>query len=352
MEHMRILRRAFSITLNYRALWLFGILVALATARGSGGNNNGVTWRERGNWPPDNWPNFPGLPNIPDSTIITVVISLICFFLLLGIVFTVLRYISETALIRMVNEHESTGEKHSIRQGFQIGRSRAALRIFLIDLLFGFGGFIVFVLFLMITLAPLLLWATNNRAMGFLGTIITVGLAVFLIFLTIVVAIALGLVSQFMRRAAVLEDRGVFDAIRRGFELVRSRLGDIVVMGLILFGLGLGWAIVMIPVVLLLVMVAALIGGLPALLVGFIANQFVQGALPWVIAAIVGTPVFLLVLVAPLLFLNGLAEVFKSSTWTLTFREVLALESAAPGAQVYVPPAEDSTPTDDIASEE
>jgi hypothetical protein len=42
MDHIRILKRAFSITTSYRALWVFGILVAL-TAGGnfSGGSNGG-----------------------------------------------------------------------------------------------------------------------------------------------------------------------------------------------------------------------------------------------------------------------------------------------------------------------
>jgi len=33
---------------------------------------------------------------------------------------------------------------------------------------------------------------------------------------------------------------------------------------------------------------------------------------------------------APMLFLSGLVEVLKSSTWTLAYRELRALESAAP----------------------
>ncbi len=41
MDHIRILRRAFQITRAYRALWLFGILVALTAARGGSSNGGG-----------------------------------------------------------------------------------------------------------------------------------------------------------------------------------------------------------------------------------------------------------------------------------------------------------------------
>lgn len=40
MDTLRIIRRSFEITWLYRALWVFGILLALPTPRG-GGNNAG-----------------------------------------------------------------------------------------------------------------------------------------------------------------------------------------------------------------------------------------------------------------------------------------------------------------------
>jgi hypothetical protein len=355
MDHIRVLRRAFSITLNYRALWVFGILLALtAGGRSSGGSNGGGSGSSgNGNFPPSTppFPDFPRIPNEAVGGIIAVIVGLMCFFVLLGILFTILRYISETALIRMVNEHENTGEKVGIRQGFRLGWSRGAVRMFLIDLIFTVGGMVLFVLLLAIALAPLLLWATRNEGLGILGTVMTIGMALFLIFIAILIGIALSLVSQFMRRAAVLEDRGVFEAIRRGFELVRSRLGDVVVMGLILFGLGLAWVILMIPVFILLLLAGLAIGGLPALLVAFVTSRFIDGAVPWIIAALIGFPVFFLVLGVPALFLNGLAETFKSSTWTLTFREVLAMELSAPaGIETPISPAvTDDFPPDEAA---
>ena len=78
--------------------------------------------------------------------------------------------------------------------------------------------------------------------------------------------------------------------------------------------------------IILLLVVAAMLGGLPALLVGGLASLAFKGAVPWILAAAVGLPIFILVVAVPGLFLGGLAEVFKSSTWTLTYRELRALE--------------------------
>jgi len=137
----------------------------------------------------------------------------------------------------------------------------------------------------------------------------------------------------------VLEDRQVNEAMRRGWQLLRQRLGDVVVMGLILFALGLAWTIVMVPVIFLLVAVAAIGGGLPALLVYAVGSLIAQGATPWIAAAIVGLPIFIVVMAIPLAILGGLAQTFQSSTWTLTYRELLALEAARPAPGGDQPPA-------------
>ncbi len=336
MDHMRILRRALNITLNYRVLWIFGILLALSTPRG-GGNNGG----EGGNGGgaaivPPGFPNFH-ISQADAGVFIGLVIALVCFAFLLAIAFAILRYVSETALIRMVDDHEATGEKLSFSRGFRLGWSRGALRIFLINLIFGIGLLIVFVLLLVITLAPLLLWLTRNNVFGIIGTVATVGFLILFILVAIFVAVVYSVLKQFMWRAAVLEDLGVFAAIERGARLMWQRIGDVAIMALILFGLGLLLAIVIIPVVILLLMVGLFIGGLPALMAGGITSLFAQGALPWIVGLIIGLPIFFLVLVIPLLFIGGLAQVYTSTTWTLTYREALALEVGATGSTGPLP---------------
>jgi hypothetical protein len=159
-----------------------------------------------------------------------------------------------------------------------------------------------------------------------------IGMILLVILLFILIAIIVSVVMHFIRRAAVLEDLGVFESIQRGLVLVRQRLGDIVIMALIMFAVGLGWVALSIPVFILLLLVALVLGGLPAFLAGMITSVFAQGALPSIVAIAVGLPIFLVVLIVPGGFIGGLYETFKSSTWTLTFREVVALSGAQPEA--------------------
>ncbi len=322
MDHLKILKRAATITRHYRALWVFGIILALTTARSGGGNNNGIEYRDGPQW------QGPELSTELINTLIITGIILLCVMLLLIVAGTVAHYVAQTALIRMVDQHEATGEKLSVRQGFRLGWSRVALRLFLMDLLIGVSCFIAFLLLVLIAATPLLVWLTDNIPVRVLGTVLAVGLALLVIFVLIITAIVLMLLLEFFHRAVVLENRGVVEGMRRGLQLVRQRLGDVVVMGLILVALGLGWVIVMIPVIILFVLAGIVLGGLPALLVGMIASLFTQEKITWIISAIVGLPIFFLVVAVPLLFLNGLAETFLSSAWTLTYRELLALEGA------------------------
>lgn len=333
MDHFKILKRAFSITRDYRVLWVFGILLALTTAGGSSGNGS------------DNEAQFqPGVPHISPEVLNGLIIAgvtLACVIFVLAIISLFVRYISETALIKMVDQYEASNEKVTWRQGFRLGWSRASFRLFLTDFLIGVSMFVVLVLCLIIAGAPLLVWLTDSTPARVLGTVLTIGLAILVVLALIVVGIVLSLLIQFIRRAIVLENLSVLDGMRRGLERVRQRLGDAVLMGLILFGLHLVWAIVMIPVVILLMIVALLVGGLPALLVWAIVNLFGSETVAYIVAGVVGAPLFILVIAGPMLFLSGLKETYVSTTWTLTYREFIALEVAKPPmAPEPAPPAE------------
>jgi len=324
MDHVQVLKRAWHMVWRYRALWAFGFILALTAGRSS---NNWVQYTF-GN------EDFSGrglrLDRISPEvgrTLLAIGIGLACLVVLLIIVGAIARYVAETALIRMVDDHEETGQKRSVRQGFRLGWSRSAFRLFLIDLLIGLPVAVAFILLSLLASAPLLLWATKSTAAGALGTATTIGLGLLVVLLAIVVAVILAVLKPFLRRVCVLEGLGVTESIRQGYAVVRHNLRDIGLMWLITFGLRIGWAILMIPVVLLLLVVSGALGGLLALLAGGLTGLALEGAAPWVVAAVVGIPVFILMMAVPLALLGGLFETYLSSTWTLTYRELRAKEA-------------------------
>lgn len=331
MDHFRILRRAFEVTRFYRALWVFGILIALTTAHGgSPGGGGGSGSRNPGSLPfPNQFPPFqqPFIPSQVVNTLIGAAIALVCLFLLVGVGLAILRYLSQTALIRMVDGYEGRGEKVGMRQGFRLGWSRGTFRIWLVDLLFFVIGFIAFFILFALAAAPLLLWLTREPAFEVIGTIMTIGLGTLVILLLIIVSAAVSLWKQVIWREIILQGRGVFEGIQTGWEVVRRHLGDVIIMGLILFGIGLVVGILFFVLFFIFGFMGLIAGGLPALLAGGLTSLFTHGAVPGIVAVVIGLPILLAVIFVPLLFLSGLVETFYSTVWTLTYRELLALEA-------------------------
>ena len=96
-------------------------------------------------------------------------------------------------------------------------------------------------------------------------------------------------------------------------------------------GVNIGWPILIGVFSILVVAVDIIVSGVLGLLVGLTANMF-GAAEPVLVGFLVGIPLFLILLIIPLVFLAGLKEVFQSSTWTLTYRELKALSSVSANA--------------------
>ncbi|MCJ7811588.1 MAG: hypothetical protein MUP62_05310, partial [Dehalococcoidia bacterium] len=167
MDHGKVLGRAWQILWRYRALWVFGVIVVLCAA-GSSGNPNfnfggGGDGYEGPNAPPWGgewrWEGEPFAEVVPQilgawmtvaGVILAVIAALCCLAVIVTVAKVIFLYVGETALIRMVDHYEETGEKKGVRQGFRLGWSRTALRLFIIDLLTRVPGFIVLLLLVLV----------------------------------------------------------------------------------------------------------------------------------------------------------------------------------------------------------
>ncbi len=346
MDHTKVLKRAWHILWRYRVLWVFGFILALTTTSyGSPVVNFNLGRGDfdrplfRGTLPEDY--EFPeefdkaieelvelfteGIPADTVNTLIAVGIALGVFILVLIILGKLFRYISETALIRMVDNYEEMEEARPVGYGFRLGWSRTTWRLFLIDLVIDLPLALIILLLLALALTPILLWTFGEAALGVVGTVTAIGFFFLLILVGIVISVALGLFKPFFRRACALEGLGVIESIRKGYFVVRRNFKDVGIMWLIMLGIKIGWPILMIPIGLLVVILGALLGGAAALIVGTLTGLAFGGVTPWIFAAALGFPIFLIVVVLPLGFLNGLRETFFSSTWTLTYREVTSI---------------------------
>ena len=370
MDPVKILKRAWYILWSYRVLWVFGLILALAAggAGSSGGGNNGVQWQEDSqSYQPPSYGSVQeffddfnrqmeklftqGIPEFDISgealtTFLWIVGIFVVFMFLVGIVVTIAYYVSETAVIRMVDEYENSGNKMTVRQGFRAGWSNTAWRLFLINLIVSLPAIILLILLLAAGLGIYFAVTNGNANFAALSVVTMIGFVFLMIFVVVILSIVLHLLRNFFWRVCVLEGASVSESLQRGFALVRENWKNVGLMWLVMIGLGIVWAIVSIiavivtiPVVIVTGIIATIVSAVPFLLLVGAFSLFLSGPLPWIAGGLFMLPLFFVLAFSPWLLLGSWQAVYTSTVWTLTYREIKALP--APVMQPIPQPAGD-----------
>jgi hypothetical protein len=282
MDYGGILSKAWQIIWKHKVLWIFGILAGCSQAGGSGGGNSG--FRFSGGRTPRAFPGrdfgdvFTNL-QIPEWLAVTLVVVGILVLLVIVILAIVLGTVGQVGLIQGANQADQGAERLVFGELFS-----TSLRYF----------WRVFGLNLLIFLAAIIL-----SPVWILLIICTCGLA------AIVLAILLPLYLKQVIISLVLEDLGVIDGLKRGWQVFTGNFGPIFIVGIILFVISLVVGLVVaLPVTLLLAPIIA--GGLAG------SDQALQSGL------IVSGLCFIGYLPI-LLFLVGVLRSYTESAWTLTY---------------------------------
>jgi hypothetical protein len=169
------------------------------------------------------------------------------------------------------------------------------------------------------------------------SVITTIGCAFLFIFAFVILMVLLGLLRQFFVRSAALENTDIGESFRAGWAMFKRNWKSAGLMWLVMLGIGIAFGIVMlivffllIPAYLVMILPAAVVAVIPGLAVFGITSIFASGPLAWILGLIAALPFFLTVVFAPLALVSGWYAIYESSVWTLTYREIKALESVAP----------------------
>ena len=122
-----------------------------ATTQSNGGNGNpGINWnsspflQDLYTWFQQNIEPLVLHPDQHIATFVWIGVGLLLFILIVGVILLAfIRYPTETAVIRMVDEYERTGVKVGFRQGWKLGWNRRAFRIWVIDLIVSLPAFLL-----------------------------------------------------------------------------------------------------------------------------------------------------------------------------------------------------------------
>lgn len=281
MDYGQTVSRSANIVWQNKYLIILGILAAL----GGGSTSN---WRFGGDGSSSGQPQFgePGqFPQIDGEIAglaVGVIIALVCVAIFIGLILWAISTIARGGLIAGVDTVESGG-KSSFSQAWSAGWRKVWTLLGI-----GFIPAIPGMLLLVASVVGLAAYGGVFAVFGedFAGALggAEVGIIVVLLLCIVLpIALILGILRNFAERAAMLENLGVMDSYKRGWEVLRSNLGEAIVLFLLQIVIGVGLAFIL----------------------------FV----PSIIAAIC-------CFLWPLLFIfQGAISAFTSSLWTLAWRE-------------------------------
>ena len=296
MDISGIFKRAWEITWKYKGLWVLGIL-ANCSGGGSQGSSNasrmpqysigGGEFTQFEHW----------LQGIPEETWIVIAIAAVGVMLLVALIFWVLAAIGNGGLIAAFQMAE-TGEPVTLASAFQQG-FRFFWKLLLIQIILGLASFLV--------IAPIVLG-------GLFMSFVTLGIGLIcfipLICLLIPLGIAVSIYTLLTQIALIVEELEFVAAFQRAWEVFRSNLGEVIVMGLIL---GVGGFIV------------GLILAIPFLLIALpLITSLIVGTDSISITGFSATLIGILLYLPILLVASGILRTFITGSWTLTYRSLIA----------------------------
>ncbi len=310
MDIGEVLGKAWQITWKNKGLWVLGILAACGSGAGGGGGGSGGS-NARGNWPTNGDageildPIRRFLENIPPEAIAAIVVGFFLLVLALALLFMVLGTLGQGGLIAGFDLADAGAERVTLAQAFNAGLPHfwrlLGLRLLMI-LLAIVVGFTIAV--------PLLLFIALSFGVGL---VLLLPLFCLLLPILLVFSIALRAYLMLTQTAIVVENLGVFDALRRAWNVVRASPGPSALMAVILaFGYWLVGLVIAVPLIL----------SMTPLLFGLLATG---GDLK--LPIILLTALCVVAYIPVMVVLQGVLQTFVTGSWTLTFRR---LRSTAP----------------------
>lgn len=254
MDYGKLFSRAWDLIWKHKFLIVLGILVALGGAGGGSGGTSGFSGGE-GDFNVRNLPRFDFNFSAPlrnlDLPAFAVggILILVVLAVMIGLVVWVVGLISRGGLIYGANA-VSTGQEATFMESLRAGWGKG-WRLVGIGLVPAIP-----VLLLMVSAFFSAGFYISGRTIAREGQFFNLpGFVIPVIAVTcllVLLALLLSLLRTFANRACMLEDRGVIDSYRRGFEVLGDHFGQVLVLFLLQIVISLGiWFVLLLPSILI-----------------------------------------------------------------------------------------------------
>lgn len=322
MDHMGILKKSWSITWRYRALWLLGIFAGVTGpsfggSSGSSGGSSGTTTGGSGTPTPAEFGSQ--LSRIVTQALPFLIVAA-AVLIVVGFVWWVLGIAARGGLVKAVDGIEE-GRGATAGSAWAGGFENWG-RVFTLELLLGLPVLVILTVGLLLVGGPIVaaLAAGQEPGAEVLGGVCG-GAGVLL--LAVPIGVVTGALAIVGTRYAVLDGLGATAAIGAAWGALRSRFKDTALMWLVnlavnaVLGIAVGIPMAIVAVIFIL----------PAVGFGAVMES-------WEAAA--GTIAVMIVVLALVgMFVNGVWGTFTSAMWTIWWRRLTGREQVAAPAPAY-----------------
>ncbi len=300
MDFGEVLTSAWKIVWKHKVLWIFGILAGCSRGEAGNGGGGGSGYRTHA---PSGMNPFPGMQQYATqfanwiSTHWWVIFLVFAVVLVLFLIAIFLVTIGRIGLIRGTFRADSGAEHLGFMELWDESLPYF-WRVFLLSLLVGLAALVL---------------VFGLLALGFGAAIFTLGIGFLCIIpLLCVLALALwfvGIVIEQAEAAIVIENLGIMEGLERGWAVVKTHVGPVLLMWLILAVIGVAAGIVIALPVLIIVA--------PTVIAFAAANS--QATTSFTYTPLIVGLACCAVYFPLLLVLNGVLTAYIQSAWALTF---------------------------------
>ncbi|PIU77733.1 MAG: hypothetical protein COZ28_03210 [Candidatus Moranbacteria bacterium CG_4_10_14_3_um_filter_44_15] len=286
---IEILKEAARIVWRNKFLLWFGVLMALGSP-GSFNIGNNENWGEKS----DAAKNF-----LETHWQIVLAVALVLFAI--GIILFLISLVGKAGLVRSVNLIVQN-KKTTFRAGWREGK-KYLWRLFRLFLLFFFATMII----ILVLALPVVYLAVTGSWVG----AVLVGLLAIAIFIPLIFILAL--TNIFAEFYIILSDLKVWSAVESGYNLLLKNILNSIVFGLLLMVINLAAMMIFFSVAAIALFILV-----PAGVLFYYLNKIVFG---------IFLAIAILLFVLTILLVSSIFLTYKTTAWTLFFREIAKVEN-------------------------
>ncbi|WKZ37213.1 MAG: hypothetical protein QY332_04635 [Anaerolineales bacterium] len=297
-----VLTRAWQIIWKHKILWVFGVFAVFASGGGGGGGGGGGSSYQTGS---EDFPfstsemerGFQQVGQFLEQNLWIILVAVV-FIILLSLLFYALGIMGRIGLIQGAYKVEK-GAEHLAFAELWSESMPYFWRIFGLNFLIGLA--------VAVLLVPLVLFGVITAGVGFLCILP-------LICILIPISWVVMVILEQAQAAIVVENLGMWEGFKRGWEIVKTNAVNFIILGLVLF---VGGAVIGI------VIAFPIIIAVVPLAIG--ANSLEETLMPLYIA------LACCALYIPVLYLlTGILTAYIQSVWTLTYLRLSRPRDEAP----------------------